>query len=380
VYKTNVCPVVGAGLLAVRDAAFFFRYGDYGELMASRGTAIAIDNPVGAPISHAFAVGFGQGGRFLREFLAAGLNWEFSRPVPGLLARQRERGGVPKILATSTSTEYWRGDASMLHISPDGASDLPDAPETRTYLFASTQHEPGTLPLRNGEPGERLVTSHPMNITDYRPLLRAALANLEAWVVDGVEPPPSAVPRLADGTARTRDRAAYDLFAGTGLDTIAPKRLWALPRLDFGPDAPSGVGKYPPLVSQTEMYPSFVSAVDADGNEAAGIRLPDIAVPIATHTGWNPRHTETGGLAETAGPYGSTVPFRPTAAERARFEDPRAAIEERYSDRDDYIQQVRSAAEALVAERYLLEQDIEVVVNNAAERWDALVSAEMVAH
>jgi hypothetical protein len=233
----------------------------------------------------------------------------------------------------------------------------------------------GTLPLRNGDPGERPVTSHPMNVTDYTPLLRAAFANLERWVCDGVDPPPSALPRLADGTARTRDRAAYDLFAGTGLDTIAPKRLWALPRLEFGPEAAAGVATYPPLVSQTEMYPSFVSAVDADGNEVAGIRLPDIVVPLATHIGWNPRHTETGGLAETAGAYGSSVPFQQTAAERARFEDPRAAIEERYSGRDDYLQRVRSAAEALVTERHLLEQDVEVVVQNAAERWDALVPA-----
>jgi hypothetical protein len=418
IYRTNTTPVVGCGLLAVRDAAHFFRYPN------------EVDNGVHAAITHALAAGFGQPGRFLREFVAAGMNIDYDKPAfdgmhihaaggirgefnyrfaqpsvrepyglghlppyayddganpfsraaqPGLLARQRERGAVPKIIATNTSTEYWRGDASMLHITPDGAGDLPDAPETRTYLFASTQHDPGTLPLRTGESGERPVTSHPMNIVDYRPLLRAALANLEGWVVDGVVPPPSAVPRLADGTARTRDRAAYDLFAATGLDTIAPKRLWALPRLEFGPSAAEGIGTYPPLVSQTEMYPSFVSAVDADGNEVAGIRPPDVAVPLATHTGWNPRNTETGGLAETAGAYGSSVPFHPTAVERARFEDPRPAIEERYADRDDYLQRVRTAAEALVAERHLLREDLEVVVNNAAERWDALVSADVVA-
>ncbi|RLT35221.1 MAG: hypothetical protein DWI59_04370 [Chloroflexi bacterium] len=415
VYRTDICPVVGAGLLAFRDAASFFRY------------STADDNPVRGIISNAFALGVSQSGRFLREFLFVGANLDeeartvfdgihlhiaggrrgefnhrYAQPsviepysfghlppyayddtvdprdqtvIPGLLTRLRARGGVPKMLATNSATEYWRGDASALHVDPDGARDLADPAEARTYLLASMQHGSGTLPLRYGLPGEPPTTINPLNICDYGPLFRAVIANLEAWVCDGVEPPASALPRLADRTALTRNRTVYDFTASTSIDTVAPKRMWSLPRLDFGPESAAGIGTYPAFVGLMGEFPTLVSAVDVDGNERAGIRLPDVAVPLATHTGWNPRHLDTGGLGETAGLSGSTIPFAVTAADRERTGDPRLSIEERYRDRDDYLAQVRAAAEALAADRYLLAQDIDVAVANAGARWDALVPA-----
>ena len=33
-------------------------------------------------------------------------------------------------------------------------------------------------------------------------------------------------------------------------------------------------------------YPVFVPATNADGNDAAGVRFPDVAVPVATYTGY----------------------------------------------------------------------------------------------
>jgi hypothetical protein len=415
IYRTDMCPVVGAGLLAMRDGAAFFRH------------ATADDNPARGRITHTFVVGISESGRFLREFLHTGANideegrpaydgmhihiaggrrGEFNyryaqpsviepyglghlppfayeetidartkEPIPGLLARLRARGHVPKVIATNTGTEYWRGDASMLHIDPAGAIDLPEPPETRTYLFASTQHGSGTLPLSYGTPQAPNTTTNPRNITNYMPLLRAMLANLEAWVCEGVEPPLSALPRLADGTAVRRDRAAYDLSGFPPLAQLRTSRLWSLPKLDFGAEADKGIGAYPPVVKLTDQFPSFVSAVDADGNERAGIRLPDIAVPLATHTGWNPRHASIGGQDETAGLNGSSVPFAVTPAEREQTNDPRLSIEERYRDREDYVTRVRAVAEELVAARYLLEQDIDVAVANATERWDVLVPA-----
>jgi hypothetical protein len=414
VYRTDACPVVGAGLLAVRDAASFLRYSG------------AEDNPARGRITHTFAVGISQSGRFLREFLHAGANLDEDRrmaydglhthiaggrrgefnfryaqpsviepynlghrppfayedteeprtkqPVPGLFTRLRAHGAVPKVIATNSATEYWRGDASMSHITPNGARDLPESPEVRAYLFASMAHGSGTLPLRQGSAEDApATTANPLNITNYMPLLRGALANLEAWVCDGVEPPPSALPRIAGGTAVTRDRAYYDLSQLPPLAQIRVARLWSLPRLDLGPDADAGVGTYPPVVRLADQYPTFVSAVDADGNEVAGIRLPDVAVPLATHSGWNPRHADIGGQDETMGLSGSTVPFALTAADRERTNDPRLSVEERYRDRDDYAARVREAAEALAAARYLLPQDVEVAVANALERWDALV-------
>ena len=50
--------------------------------------------------------------------------------------------------------------------------------------------------------------------------------------------------------------------------------------------------------------------------------------------------------------------------------DPRPSIEERYESKDVYLEQVRAAGEALVAERYLIEEDIEVSVSQASKFWD----------
>ena len=411
VYRTNVSPVVGVGLLAVRDAVSFLRYEDSEQ------------NPARQRISHAFALGISQSGRFLREFLRAGANVDeagraafdgmhihigggrrgefnqrFGQPsviepyglghlppftydddiepytsetVPGLLSRLRACDRTPKIIATNSATEYWRGDASVLHVGMAGAADLPETPEARSYLFAGTQHGSGTLPLRFATP-TGLAVANALNVTDYLPLLRAAFDNLVRWVCDGVEPPPSALPRLADKTAVTRERISYDYMGFTTINQVMPRRMWSLPKLEFGPHASEGVGAYPGMLALTKPYALFVSAVDTDGNEVAGIRLPDIAVPLATHTGWNPRNPDTGGIDQSAGLSGSTIPFARTAADRERTLDPRLSIEERYRDRDDYVQRCRAVAEDLAAHHFLLPQDVEVAVANAAARWDAI--------
>lgn len=411
VYRTNVCPVVGTGLLAVRDAVSFLRYDESEQ------------NPARQRITHAFALGISQSGRFLREFLHAGANvdeagraaldgmhihigggrrGEFnqrygqpsviepyglghlppytydddvepytSETVPGLLSRLRAVDRVPKIIATNSATEYWRGDASVLHVGMAGAADLPETPEARSYFFAGTQHSSGTLPLRQVTP-TGLAVSNPLNVTDYLPLLRAAFDNLVRWVCEGVEPPPSALPRLAEKTAVTRERISYDYMGFTTINQVMPRRMWSLPKLGFGPNAQQGIGAYPGMLGLTKPYALFVSSVDADGNEVAGVRLPDIAVPLATHTGWNPRHPDTGGIDQSAGLSGSTIPFARTAAERERTLDPRLSIQERYSDREDYVRRCRAVAEDLAAHRLLLPQDVEVAVANAAARWDAI--------
>ncbi len=414
VYRTNVSPVVGAGLLSFRDGASFLRY------------STAEDNPARGRLTHAFAIGVSQSGRFLRTLLEAGVNTdeagrpaydglhihiagarrgEFNHrygqpsvqysygfghrppfgyedatdprteePVPGALSRQRAAGGAPKVIATNSSAEYWRGDAGLLHIDMAGTRDLPDSPETRVYHFAGTQHGAGAPPLKDVTPTDPSARgAHFTNVTHYGPLFRAALINLERWVCDGVEPPPSAVARVADGTAVTRDRVIEAFRAFPTAVTPRPERLWSVPRLDLGPDAEAGVGAFPPV--EGERYPALVSAVDADGNEVAGIRLPDVTVPLATLAGWNPRHRDTGGEGQIMPMTGSTIPFAMNATERARLGDPRPSIDERYLGRADYLDRVRAAAQELVTQRHLLEEDIDLVVQHAAARWEALVPA-----
>jgi hypothetical protein len=114
--------------------------------------------------------------------------------------------------------------------------------------------------------------------------------------------------------------------------------------------------------------------VDADGNETAGIRLPEVAVPLATYTGWNLRDAALGAPDELYSMAGTFLPFARTRAEREQKRDPRPSIEERYKSREEYLERVAAAARRLVNDRYLLERDVQPVVDQAAKRWDYLVS------
>jgi hypothetical protein len=118
-------------------------------------------------------------------------------------------------------------------------------------------------------------------------------------------------------------------------------------------------------------YGTRVSAVDEDGNERAGIAVPEVAVPLATHTGWNLRHPDIGGADQMLYFAGATLPFAKTRAEREKTGDPRRAIAERYASREDYLGRVREAAKALVAAGYMLEEDVETSIEFAARLWEA---------
>jgi hypothetical protein len=285
----------------------------------------------------------------------------------GLLARLQARGRQPRILSINTSAEYWRGDASLVHTDVEGRRDVEPAPGSRLYLFAGSQHTPGTLPPPAADPNTGARGTHPFNVVDYAPLLRAAFVNLERWLREGVEPPPSVVPRLADGTAVSAESTTATFAALPGLRL--PERLARVARLDFGPQTERGiVSELPPKVGA--QYPSYVAAVDADGNERAGIRPVELAVPLATFTGWNPRHPEQGAPGDLMQMMGSTLAFPRTREERARTRDPRASIEERYASRAAYLEAARAAAEALVAARHALAEDVDAMVARAGERWD----------
>lgn len=408
VYRTRRCPVVGTGLLAVRDCLSFLRYSD------------AADNPCAGRIDTTYGFGMSQSGRFLRHFLYTGLNLDeagrqvfdgihihvagarrgefnhrFGQPsqqhtpsfghlmpftdeeetdpltarTDGLLRRQRALGGVPKAITTNTSAEYWRGDCSLIHTDIAGTRDVEPPEDARVYLFASTQHGPGVVPLVDTDSNTGARGAHGFNAVDYVPLLRASLVNLDRWVREGTPPPPSRFPRLADGTAVPGQTLFNAYRAIPGVTLPDPELLPAIHRLDLGPDAARGIGRYPAVVGK--RYPNYVSAVDMDGNEIGGVRMPDVTVPVATSTGWNPRHPATGGEGQIIPMEGSTFPFARTSAERQHTGDPRPSLAERYHGRADYLAQVRAAAEELVVQRYLLAEDVPLALAIAAERWDA---------
>jgi hypothetical protein len=202
-------------------------------------------------------------------------------------------------------------------------------------------------------------------------MLRAALVNLDRWVRDGAEPPADHVPSFADGTATPREalKAAYESIPGASFPTHLPRR----PRMDWGPEADKGIMRYPPV--EGEDYPVLVSTLDADCNEVGGVRPIDLRVPLATYMGWNVRHADAGQPGEfvTVMP-GSALPFARTRAEREQTGDPRPSLEERYRDKEDFLAKVRSAAQEMVRERHMLPDDVELVVQQQSERWDAYVN------
>ena len=390
-YTTRVCPVVGAGLLATRDCVAWLRH------------APAPDNPAGGRLDFTYGTGRSQCGRFLRHFLYEGFNLdedgrqvfdglmphvagarrgEFNQrygqpsetnprgsgglfpftsdtltdPVTGdtdgLLRRQRELGGVPRIFTTNTSSEYWRSDCSLIHTDPSGQRDVEPPAEERIYLIAGHQHGPGLPELIDTTPiGARGATA--FNVVDGSLAERALLVRLDRWVSEGVEPPPSAFPRLADGTAVTRESVLARFRDIPDAALLDPRLL-------------------PRLRRRGEPYPSYVSAVDADGNEVAGIRVPDVRVPVGTHTGWVPRHPATGGAGQLLDMMGSTLPFAATETERAQRADPRPSLAERYPDRDEYRARVRAAAQQLAADGFLLEDDVELAVDLASQRFECV--------
>jgi hypothetical protein len=71
---------------------------------------------------------------------------------------------------------------------------------------------------------------------------------------------------------------------------------------------------------------------------------------------------------------GFTLFFSHNAVDRKAKGDARSSIEERYVSRDAYLSEVRTSAESLVADRYLLPEDIDVVVENCARTYDQAVS------
>jgi hypothetical protein len=196
-------------------------------------------------------------------------------------------------------------------------------------------------------------------VVNYGRIMRALLVALDRWATDGTPPPPSRHPRIADGTAVDPS----DL--GKAFARIPGARYPAHhdrpQRRDFT--------TLPPKDGLT--YGTRVSAVDDDGNERAGIAVPEVAVPLATHTGWNLRHPDIGGADQMLYFAGATLPFARTRAERERAGDPRPAIQERYRSRDDYLARVREAARALVAAGHMLEDDIDTSLTFAARFWDA---------
>lgn len=290
---------------------------------------------------------------------------EQTDPVTGKsgesFARLREKDAVPKTMFMQSSTEYWSRAASLLHTDVEGKRDLQLDPAMRLYLVAGTQHLDGSDDIKAKKP-----CRYDLNPVKHRgPVLRALLSALDLWIRDGVEPPASRYPRIDDGTLVDLEtfRATFPKIPGVE----APAQVYRPLRLDPGArwESEGIVDAVPPKAGQP--YVTLVPAVDEDGNEVAGIHLPEIAVPLATATGWNIRDEAFGAGGVLAGLQGAWFPFPRTKEHRERAGDPRPSVEERYPDRGAYLDAVSESLLGLRRGGYLLDEDVTRLLERAGK-------------
>ena len=419
IYRAKDPTVGGLGFAALRDLGAFLRNSPQDDAGAP--------NPVYRRDNVAIVEGTSQSGRMIRSFLALGfnadesgarvfdgayphiggglmpLNVRFGQPVrawgeqtdhlypaydfpfsyarqsdpltgrtQGLLDRCSATDTCPRIFHVATALEMWEGRQSLGLTDPLGQRDVDDPPNVRTFIMASTQHGAASLPLPTHAPFgncQQQPNPDPQLWT-----MRALLTALTAWVRDGVAPPESAKPRIADGTLVPADQVRFpeipaNAYGGVERPAVSPLRLYdPLHVLDFGPlyragDSSGILLREPPLV-RSASYGVLEPQVDADGNDLGGVRSVFAQVPIGTYTGWNLGRKDRfeGGLCNLQG---SFIPFAATRAERLAAGDPRPSIEERYPSREVYVAAFRKAADDLVAQRYLLPEDAKLLVGRA---------------
>jgi hypothetical protein len=413
VYPARNPIVAGLGFAAARDVAGFLRYANADD--------VGNPNPVAGQAREVYTTCVSQPCRFMRDFIALGfnedadassdgsgrrlrrkvvdgvlnwvggasgvfLNYRFAQPfrthrqhiarwypeiqfpfayqtttdsmtgrTDGLLRRCSESETCPKIIEAYSDNEYWAKDGALAHVDSQGR-DLPDADNVRMYLLAGRPHGDG-IPVSG--PG---ICQEPRNPLVGNPALRALLVALDAWASADVAPPESLVPRVGDGTLVRSAQPDVGFPHIPGVEYNG--RMHEGDLMDFGPQASEGILTFLPPLRLGSPYPALVPKSDADGNTLAGVRLPDIAAPIATYTGWNIRGDPP---EEGCDASGMIIPFARTKAERAASGDPRLSLEERYSDHASYVRAVSASAYDLKDRRLLLGEDAERYIRAAEE-------------
>ena len=184
------------------------------------------------------------------------------------------------------------------------------------------------------------------------------------------QPPESQVPKLRDGTLvppLPQDGVGFPHIPGVTYTGLKTTRY----RFNYGPNFYQTVVPTinPPVITPPyednpangPIYPSYVPKTDEDGNDIAGIRLPELTVPLATYTGWALRSgVWANDGCEATGQY---IPFAATAAARTAAQDPRPSVQERYPSFAFYKTKVVLAVDKLVRDRFLICDDTQDIVN-----------------
>jgi alpha/beta hydrolase family protein len=394
VYEAKDPKVMGLGFAVARDVVSFLKHGSSSD-----------GNPLAAT-RFDYAVGFGisQSGRYLRDFLYQGFNEDeagrvvfealmphiggskktfinarFAQPgrqsqqhsenafpgdqfpftyavlkdpisgrTDGLLARCLARNNCPKIMQTDSGLEVYQSRASLVVTDPSGAAiDLPE--NVRVYLMANVPH----FAPANAMPSTNAVCEQPLNPLHAGAPMRALLVAMDGWVTGGGAPPPSRYPSRRDGTLVAPDKSAVGFPAIPGFAYVGLiNRLTLVDHATMPPTKGAG-------------YAVFVGKTDADGHDAAGIRLPALDAPVATYESWNFRKEgfAAGDLCDLSG---STLPLAATREERLARQDPRRSLAERYPTPGDYVAAVSASTERLVQDRLMLPADAKRLVEDAS--------------
>ncbi len=287
----------------------------------------------------------------------------------GRLRRCLESNTCPQIFEVNSENEYWAKAMSVFHLDSTG-KDLPDPPNVRYYLISSLPHSPGIGPTGPG------ICQQNRNPLVANPALRALLVNMDAWVSRGTEPPASRLPRVADGTlvpSLPQSGVGFPDIPGVTYNG----RIHTGDLFDFGRLFAQGILTTLPPILVGSPYPALVPKTDADGNDISGIRLPEVAAPLATYTGWGlrafPPDANDGCDAS-----GQKIDFAQTKSERLASGDPRLSIEERYPNHGRYVIAVVRAAVRLHQQRFLLSEDLRdyILLPSAARLAGSLISTD----
>jgi hypothetical protein len=395
IYIARDPKVMGLGFAATRDVVSFLR----NEAADGSGTA----NPLTGRIDRAIGFGLSQSGRYLHDYLYLGFNadeagrivfeglmphisggkktftnyrfsqpgrspyehadmlypgadFPFSYPVitdivtgksDGFLARCLAAGNCPKIIKSDSELEFYQQRASLVVTDTQGNPiTMPD--NVRLFLLSNLQH----YALAQDKSQMVKVCANPTNPLNAGPAVRALLVAMNEWIAKGTLPPDSRYPSRADATL------APPWANAVGFPNIPgfayPSRI-AQPTSLKSEDMPPSKGA---------AYPVFVPKTDADGRDIAGIHLPTLEAPAATHTGWNLRKAgfSEGELCDNNG---SMMPFAATREERLKINDPRLSMEERYPNAGDRAAAIAKATQQLIRDRLLLEEDAGLFIANS---------------
>lgn len=388
----DAMPIAGLGFAAARDIASWIKYSD--DAIVSAETLLGF--------------GLSQTGRFLRSYLYLGFNTDeagrqvFDGMIPhiggasimdmnkrgaepigggqfdstwypfadeayrdpitgvseGLLENPRASQNQPRIFYTNTSVEYWGGArvTALVHTSPDGSRDIDLPDNVRFYFLASAQHVPVAFPPQMGN------GQFPYNPLNYWWTMRALLTAMKDWVEEGVEPPASAHPTLSNNTLVQLEQINFPEILGVHtIENLSSGIRIANPLLD-NRGAPG------------TALPFLLPQVNQDGNEISGVLNPELVVPLATYTGWNFTHPDKGDPDTVVTNQGSYIPFARNREFREAANDPRLSIEERYIDKQDFLNQISAATQESIDSGYILAADKDGVVALASRHWDFLMS------